>query len=86
MGDLSKTTIVKSNGSSSPFTQEFAKIIRRYKKHCQYIKRLLEDTNKSYDEIYEKRVLTLGIFDCFSFTSIDFLFLRQNITDQIVQI
>jgi hypothetical protein len=61
MADKSKTTIIKTNTISTPFTQEFAKIIRRYKKHCQYIKRLIEETDKSYNEINDKRVLMPGV-------------------------
>jgi len=61
MTDKSKTTIIKTNSIATPLTQEFAKIIRRYKKHCQYIKRLLEETDKSYNEISDKRVLMPGV-------------------------
>ncbi|CAF5194344.1 unnamed protein product [Rotaria magnacalcarata] len=52
-----KTSITNTNSNSSLFTQEFAKIIRRYKRFCVYIKRLLEETNRSYNEINDKRVL-----------------------------
>jgi hypothetical protein len=69
MIDQSKTT-----NSTSPYTQEFAKIIRRYKKHCLYIKRLLEETDKSYNEINDKRVLTTGMKDFFNWKRIDFFF------------
>jgi hypothetical protein len=61
MTDKSKTTIIQTNNGPSSFIQEFAKMIRRYKKYCQYIKRLLEETDKSYNEINEKRVLTPGV-------------------------
>jgi hypothetical protein len=61
MTETSKTTIIKTNSIPTPLTQEFAKIIRRYKKHCLYIKRLLDETDKSYNEIYDKRVLMPGM-------------------------
>ncbi|CAF3321626.1 unnamed protein product [Rotaria socialis] len=57
MTDKFKTSITNTNSNSSLFTQEFAKIIRRYKRFCVYIKRLLEETNRSYNEINDKRVL-----------------------------
>ncbi|CAF3342750.1 unnamed protein product [Rotaria socialis] len=43
---------------SSTLSQQFADIIRRYKYHLQHIQRLLKETDKSYDEINETRVLT----------------------------
>jgi receptor-interacting serine/threonine-protein kinase 5 len=58
MADKTKTTIAHTNTSPSPFQQDFARVLRRYRKHCQYIKRLLDETEKSYNEISEKRVLT----------------------------
>ena len=64
MTNKPKTTpTTKIDSNPSPFTQEFAKIIRRYRRHCLYIKRLLEETDKSYNEINEKRVLTPGKYD-----------------------
>jgi hypothetical protein len=61
MTDKTRTTIAQTNISTAPFQQDFVKTIRRYRKHCQYIKRLYEETDKSYDEIREKRVLTPGM-------------------------
>ena len=54
------TDKTKANPSLTSFQQDFAKTLRRYRKNCQYVKRLLEETDKSYDEIREKRVLTPG--------------------------
>ncbi|CAF1448572.1 unnamed protein product [Rotaria sordida] len=42
---------------SSVLTQQFSDIIRRYKYYCQHIQRLLKETEKSYDEINDTRVL-----------------------------
>ena len=61
MTDKTKRKTLKMNGNLSFYTSEFAKIIRRYKKQCQYIKRLLDETDKSYNEINEKNVLTSGL-------------------------
>jgi hypothetical protein len=61
MTDKFKTTVIKTNSSPTSFTQEFAKFIRRYKKHCRYIQRLLEETDRSYNEINDKRILTPGV-------------------------
>lgn len=60
MTDIFQTTITQNSSSSSILTQDFAKIIKRYKKHCLYITRLLEETDRSYREIYDKNVLTSG--------------------------
>lgn len=61
MADKTTTPPAQANTSLTPFQQDFVKTIRRYRKHCQYIKRLYEDTDRSYDEIREKRVLTPGM-------------------------
>lgn len=60
MTDKFKTTITNTNSNTSLFTQEFSKIIRRYKKFCVHIKRLLADTDRSYNEIHDRRILTSG--------------------------
>lgn len=65
MTNKPKTAIIQTNSIPTPLTQEFSRIIRRYKKHCIYIKRLLEETDRSYNEIYEKRVLTPGVLNFF---------------------
>ena len=59
------TSPVRPSPSSSPppvhtsrFTQQFSEILRRYKYHRQHIHRLLKETDKSYAEINETRVLT----------------------------
>lgn len=64
MADSARSSVSKPRATSSlpTFTQEFARMIRRYKKYCRYVQRLLEETDKSYNEIYEKRVLTPGKF------------------------
>ncbi len=72
MADKTKTTIAHTNTSPSPFQQDFARVLRRYRKHCQYIKRLLDETEKSYNEISEKRVLTPGISNFFSSSKTNF--------------
>lgn len=59
----SKKTIIKVASASSPLAQEFTKILRGYKKTCQRIKRLLDETHQSYSEIQEKRILAPGLFD-----------------------
>ncbi len=61
MTHKSKNAITNVNSNPSTFAQDLAKIIRRYKKYCLYISRLLEETDKSYNEILEKRVLTSGM-------------------------
>ncbi|CAF2053525.1 unnamed protein product [Rotaria magnacalcarata] len=43
---------------SSTLSQQFADIIRRYKYHLQHVQRLFKETDKSYNEINETRVLT----------------------------
>ncbi|CAF5028516.1 unnamed protein product [Rotaria sp. Silwood1] len=43
--------------NSSILTQQFADIIRRYKYYCQHIQRLRKETDKSYNEINDTRVL-----------------------------
>lgn len=79
MADRRKTTTARSadcrrsssstlSPASSPpptsaFTQQFADIVRRYKYHCQHIQRLLKETEKSYNEINETRVLIPGQID-----------------------
>ena len=65
MTDQFKTTITQNSTNSSLFTQDFAKIIKRYKKHCSYAKRLLEETDKSYSEINYRSVLTSGALDIY---------------------
>ncbi|CAM4793573.1 unnamed protein product [Rotaria magnacalcarata] len=45
---------------SSTLSQQFADIIRRYKYHLQHVQRLFKETDKSYNEINETRVLTSG--------------------------
>jgi hypothetical protein len=61
MTDTSKTTITQNSSSSSLLTRDFAKIIKRYKQYCSYTKQLLEETDKSYSEINDKRILTSGM-------------------------
>jgi len=68
MADKSKTVIIKGNNTNSTTNnnnnnsvpQDFGKIIRHFKKYSKFIKRLAEDTDKSYAEIKEKRVLSQG--------------------------
>ena len=59
----SKKTIIKSSSASTPAAQEFAKLIQGYKKTCRRLKKLLDETHQSYNEIQEKRILTPGRFD-----------------------
>jgi hypothetical protein len=69
MTEKRRPTPIKSPPSSSPpspknsltLPQQFADIIRRYKYHCQHIQRLLKETDKSYNDINDTRVLTPGI-------------------------
>jgi hypothetical protein len=61
MTNKSNTTTTNINSNTSSFAQDITKMIRRYKKYCLYITRLLEETDKSYNEINEKRVLTSGV-------------------------
>jgi len=73
MTDRRRSTPIKSPLSSSPpsprnsmtITQQFAEIIRRYKYHCQHIQRILKETDKSYNDIYDTSVLTPGINNFF---------------------
>ncbi|CAF0740833.1 unnamed protein product [Adineta steineri] len=51
-------TVTQNNMNSSLLTQDLAKIIKRYKKYSLYIKRLLEETDKSYSEIIDRHILT----------------------------
>ncbi|CAF3663260.1 unnamed protein product [Rotaria sp. Silwood1] len=71
MTDTSRITITKTNSYISQFTEEFSKIIRRYKKHCIYIKRLFEEADKSYNEINDKRVLTSEKFSEIKLSKLD---------------
>ncbi|CAF3643017.1 unnamed protein product [Rotaria sordida] len=71
MTDTSKTTITKTNNNITVFTQEFSKIIRHYKRHCIYIKRLLEETDKSYNEINDKRILAFEKFSEIKLSKLD---------------
>lgn len=59
----SKKTIINTGSASSPAAQEFAKVIQGYKKTCRRLKKLLDETHQSYNEIHEKRILTVGLFD-----------------------
>lgn len=45
---------------SLTLTQQFADIIRQYKYYCQHIQRLYKETNKSYNDITNTRVLVPG--------------------------
>lgn len=54
-----------STNAPSQLTSQFAEIIRRYKYYCQHIQRLLKETDKSYTEINETRVLTPGMKNIF---------------------
>ena len=63
--NMKPTSPVRRSPSGSPptvhtslLTQQFAEILRRYKYHRQHIHRLLKETDKSYAEISETRVLT----------------------------
>jgi hypothetical protein len=65
-GRRSSTTLSPSSSpppasNSSTLTQQFADIIRRYKYYCQHIQRILKETDKSYNEINDTRVLTTGM-------------------------
>lgn len=44
----------------SAYTSQFAGLTRRYKKFCRRIKDLVNETERSYNEIFEKRILPLG--------------------------
>ena len=48
---------------SSTLNEQFADIIQRYKYYCQHIQRILEDTEKSYNEIKYAHVLSSGTND-----------------------
>lgn len=103
MGDKSKTVIIKGNNTNSTTNnnnsnnnsvpQDFGKIIRHFKKYSKFIKRLAEDTDKSYAEIKEKRVLSQGralFFFFFFFYVIDlanlvFFFLEKFKEIQLTQ-
>lgn len=73
MTDKSKATIIKgdnndSTNSNNSVSHDFTKIVRHFKKYAKFIKRLSEDTDKSYGEIHEKRILSQGKqFLCFFF-------------------
>lgn len=78
MADKSKTVIIKgnntnpttsNNNNNNSVSQDFGKIIRHFKKYSKFIKRLAEDTDKSYAEIKEKRVLSQGRVRFFSSSS-----------------
>ncbi|CAF4287462.1 unnamed protein product [Rotaria sp. Silwood2] len=71
MTETSKRAITRTNSNTSQFAQDFTKIIRRYKKHCIYIKRLLHETDKSYNEISDKRVLTAEKFSEIKLSKLD---------------
>jgi hypothetical protein len=67
-GGRSSSTLSPSSSppppsNSSTLTQQFADIIRRYKYYCQHIQRILKETDKSYNEINDTRVLTSGTKD-----------------------
>ena len=77
----------KSNTDhQSIFTSEFAKITRRYKEFCRQIRQLVKETNRSYNEIHEKRILPPGkLFFSLLFSlekTIDFLH-RTNVGNSI---
>jgi hypothetical protein len=61
---LSPTLPLSSNSSisknSMTFNQQFTDIIRRYKDYCQHIQRILKETDRSYNDITDTRVLTTG--------------------------
>jgi hypothetical protein len=40
--------------------QNLADMIRRYKDYCQHIQRIFKETDKSYNDITDTRVLTTG--------------------------
>jgi hypothetical protein len=63
LSTLSPCSSPTPSSNSSTLTQQFADIIRRYKYYCQHIQRILKETDKSYNEINDTRVLTSGIKD-----------------------
>jgi hypothetical protein len=46
--------------SSMTLRQNLADMIRRYKDYCQHIQRIFKETDKSYNDITDTRVLTTG--------------------------
>ena len=46
----------------STLSNEFARMVRRFKKFSRYIQRLFEETEKSFEEINEKKIFTTGLF------------------------
>lgn len=63
LGRPSSTPILNHSPSpvhTSTFAKQFSDIIRRYKYYCQHIQRILGDTDTSYREINETRVLSAG--------------------------
>lgn len=64
-GEATSPVPINHNTSSSrrnsmTIQQQFADIIRRFKDYTQHIRRLLKDTDKSYNDIRNTRVLTSG--------------------------
>src|ERR1700722_9845087 len=58
---FSSTSSPPSPSNAMTLTQQFADIIRRYKYYCQHIQRMLKDTDRSYNDINDTRVLTAGM-------------------------
>lgn len=65
--EKSPTTISMAGVSSSSsrrnsmtLPQQFADIIRRFKDYSQHIQRLFNETERSYNDIKDTRVLTAG--------------------------
>ncbi len=77
-----------SPSKSLTLTQQFADIIRRYKYYCQHIQRILKETDKSYNNINDTRVLTPGIKDFFLKKIFIYLFiyLRKNNSNANIKI
>jgi len=50
-----------SSRHSLSLTEQFADVIRRYKDYCSHIQRILKETDKSYNDINDTRVLTPGM-------------------------
>ena len=61
MANNTKQVQINVINNSSILKEQLTTIIRRFKHQCQFIIRLLNDTDKSYNEINEKRILTSGM-------------------------
>ena len=60
-----RITMTQTPNRSSPtlsmtLNKQLTDVIRRYKDYCEHIQRLLKETDKSYNDITDTRVLRTG--------------------------